>query len=147
MSATAADALRADELGALEPRLGLSEPRRTARDHEAVDPLGRVRGEPEARRAAEREAAVRHALELEPVEQVENVVPELLDGVRAGRDVRPTVAAEVVAQYAEPIRPRRDVCIPELERRPQRVGEHEHGSVVGPVEAVAEVQRAALASR
>ena len=56
--------------------------------------------------AAERGPQKRHALDLEPVEQREHVVGEVVDRVRAGRDRRAAVPAVVVAQHAEARRPR-----------------------------------------
>ena len=59
--------------------VGLAEAGRAARDDEAVDPLRRVRREPQPGRAPERDAAEGRALDPELVEQPERVAPEQLE--------------------------------------------------------------------
>ena len=128
-------ALGAHGRGALQPVLAQPEAGRRARQHEAVDPLGRVHREPHPDGAAEREAAERDALEAALVEDGEHAARELLDRPRRRRAAPLAVTGMVVAEHAEALAQRRHLRLPHRERRPQRVREHDDRGVLGAVEA------------
>ena len=116
-------AARADGRGALGPKLRRSEQRGGRAQHEPIDALGRLAREPHAHHPAQRDAAQRHALELEAVEQREQVPAEVGDRVRASRSGRAAVPAVVVAQHAEALGERRRLVVPHRERRAERAAE------------------------
>ena len=74
------------------------------------------------------------ALDAELVEQLQHVVGQLVDRVRAGRRRRAAVAAVVVAQHAELVAEGRRLGVPHLERRAERAREHDDGRLLGALE-------------
>ena len=85
-------ALRAHQLRAVGPVLRRAELGGRADRDELRDPVGRVGAEPQRRHPAQRDAGDVRALDAEVVEQVDDVLPGVVDRVRAGRDVRAAVA-------------------------------------------------------
>ena len=79
---------------------------------EAVDALGVAGGQAHAGHPAQREADDVRLAHAEPVEQGDDVVGEVVDGVGAGRDGRAPVAAGVVADDAEVLAPARRPRVP-----------------------------------
>ena len=116
-----------------------------AREHEAVDPLRRVRREPHARSRPRARAPQKDARSIPSSSSSPSASrPSSSTRVRAGRDVGAAVPARVVAEHAErSASTRRRCCVPELERRAERVGEDEDRCAVGPVEPMAKLQRTA----
>ena len=133
------DALGADRRGAIGPHLRRPQARRGAAQHEPVDALGRVDGQPHPDHPAQREAAPVHALEPQAIEEGQRVGAEVVERIRAraapasrrGRGGRSARRAGA--------RPARDLRVPHRARAPQRVGEDEHGPVVGTGDLVADV--------
>ena len=72
-------ARRAHLRRALRPALGGRKVRGGADEDEPLDPLGRVRAQPHADHSADREPAVRRALDLQRVHQLEHVAAEVGD--------------------------------------------------------------------
>src|SRR5207342_3737332 len=95
-------------------------------EDELVDTVSCVRAQPHPHRTAEGETTEREPVDAEPVEEREQLPTEHLDRVRAGRDVRASVAELVVAQHPERAGKCRYLRVPELECRPDRVREHEN---------------------
>ena len=113
--------------GPVVPRLRRPEQRRGAQHGEVVDALGVPGGQPHRRHAAEGEAHDVRPPRPEPVEQPEQVVGEVVDGVRPCRDGGAAVAAGVVADHAEVLRQPRSLGVPHGEGRAERVRQHDDG--------------------
>ena len=138
-------AFGADGGGSVGPHLGVvGRAGRRAEQCEAVEAVGCVLGEPEADRAAERDADVRRLVDAEGVEEFEYVAAEVVDRVRPGRRLGLAVAAVVERDHPEPLRQHADLWRPHRVRRPERGPEQNHGRVVGTGLRIVESHRPTL---
>jgi hypothetical protein len=97
--------------------------------------LGRVGGEPHASRSAHGKTAEMEAIELQGIGEGEDVFRQLLDGIRAFRDRRFSVAARVVAKDTEGFQDFRDsrICGCHMEKSvPREFEKTRAGLLAGP---------------
>src|SRR5262249_42284563 len=132
-------ASRAHDPCAFVPPLDRPEVGRGAAEDEPVETLRGLERERHPDHATERQPAERDALELERIEELDDVVGNRPDGDGTVRDRRAAVAGEVEANHLEVVRERRELRIPELPGRPERVCEHERRLPLGPLDPVCQL--------
>jgi len=130
------DSLSPHELGALRIRLQRAERSAGAGEDEAFDALGCVRSEPLADHAAEREPAEVSLRDPELVQQLDQCTPDVVDGDATVGHGRASVTGMVDPEHAMRRCEGRHLRVPHRRRRAQAAREHQHGRIVGTVEAV-----------
>ena len=117
-------------------RLRIGQPRRGVGEHEMRQPIRRVRSEPLADHAAERQAAEREARHAARVGERQDILRELGDRVVAGGDARCPVPSRVVAQHLVVRQQIRRLRVPHAMVEAERMRQHEHRTAGDALETV-----------
>ena len=135
------DGVLANRQGARPVHIGClrPEPGRGATEHEALHALGRVCGHPDARHRADRDAAQRGPLDLEPVHQRQQVLAQVGDRIRTRRRRGPAVPAQVIADDPVAFGQRGSLRIPHRPIGPQRAAEDHRRPVHRPYQLVGDL--------
>ena len=118
------------ELDAVVPRPLVGVMVIRVREDELLDAVGSIRSQPLADHAAHRQAAPVEFFDLECIGDGEHVAPEALHRIGAFRCVRLAVAAAVIANDTEMLRPFRRLVVPHVQIGAERIGQHQHRGAI-----------------
>ncbi len=130
------DAVLAHEPNAIAPHLGRANARCGIRQHEPAHAMRGVLAQPDAREAADRDAAHSGLVRARAVEHRERVAAEPLDREIAGRRGGLPVPSHVVANEAESVHERGQLLVPQRVAGAERVQEKHRRRVVATVDRI-----------